>query len=130
MQCNKRIKGLLPEAVEAHDHMNDATSAGRGYGVAGGVASAIESCIREYYPDVEVHIEHAESLAECKKMLMLAKAGKMNGYMIEGMGCPGGCIAGAGTILPIPKAKQEIEKIKKASTKQLPPKELREIELN
>lgn len=43
---------------------------------------------------------------------------------------PGGCIAGAGTILPIPKAKQEIEKIKKASTKQLPPKELREIELN
>ena len=123
-------KGLLPEAVEAHDHMNDATSAGRGYGVAGGVASAIESCIREYYPDVEVHIEHAESLAECKKMLMLAKAGKMNGCMIEGMGCPGGCIAGAGTILPIPKAKQEIEKIKKASTKQLPPKELREIELN
>ena len=69
-------KGLLPEAVEAHDHMNDATSAGRGYGVAGGVASAIESCIREYYPDVEVHIEHAESLTECKKMLMLAKAGK------------------------------------------------------
>ncbi len=54
----------------------------------------------------------------------------MNGCMIEGMGCPGGCIAGAGTILPIPKAKQEIEKIKKASTKQLPPKELREIELN
>ena len=62
--------------------------------------------------------------------VLLAKAGKMNGYMIEGMGCPGGCIAGAGTILPIPKAKQEIEKIKKASTKQLPPKELREIELN
>ena len=82
------------------------------------------------YPDVDVKIEHAEGLAECKKMLMLAKAGKMNGCMIEGMGCPGGCIAGAGTILPIPKAKQEIEKIKKASTKQLPPKELREIELN
>ena len=54
-----------------------------------------------------LHIEHAESLAECKKMLMLAKAGKMNGCLIEGMGCPGGCVAGAGTILPIPQAVKE-----------------------
>ena len=38
------------------------------------------------------------SHAECKKLLMLAKAGKYNGYLLEGMGCPGGCIGGAGTI--------------------------------
>ena len=123
-------KGIDPNQTEGESSMHDATAAGRGYACAGGVADAIEKCVHEYYPDVDVKIEHAEGLAECKKMLMLAKAGKMNGYMIEGMGCPGGCIAGAGTILPIPKAKQEIEKIKKASTKQLPPKELREIELN
>lgn len=123
-------KGIDPNQTEGESSMHDATAAGRGYACAGGVADAVEKCIHEYYPDVEVKIEHAEGLSECKKMLMLAKAGKMNGYMIEGMGCPGGCIAGAGTILPIPKAKQEIEKIKKASTKQLPPKELREIELN
>lgn len=123
-------KGIDPNQTEGESSMHDATAAGRGYACAGGVADAIEKCVHEYYPDVDVKIEHAEGLAECKKMLMLAKAGKMNGCMIEGMGCPGGCIAGAGTILPIPKAKQEIEKIKKASTKQLPPKELREIELN
>ena len=29
---------------------------------------------------------------------MLAKAAKYNGYLLEGMGCPGGCIGGAGTI--------------------------------
>ena len=57
--------------------------------MAGGVAQAIEKCINEYYPDVDVHIEHAEGLAECKKTLALAKAGKMNGCLIEGMGCPG-----------------------------------------
>ena len=116
-------KGLLPEAVEAHDHMNDATSAGRGYGVAGGVASAIESCIREYYPDVEVHIEHAESLTECKKMLMLAKAGKKNGCLIEGMACPGGCVAGAGTNIPIPQAVKEVTSFKNAAEEKLPSKE-------
>ena len=30
--------------------------AGRGYAVAGGVSKAIENCIHEYYPDVEVQI--------------------------------------------------------------------------
>ena len=40
--------------------MDDATGAGRGYAVAGGVADAIEQCINEYYPDVDVLIEHAE----------------------------------------------------------------------
>ena len=45
-----------------------------------------------------VEIASAQGLAECKKLLMLAKAGKYNGYLLEGMGCPGGCIGGAGTI--------------------------------
>ena len=34
----------------------------------------------------------------------MATAGKYNGYLLEGMACPGGCIAGAGTILPIEQA--------------------------
>jgi iron only hydrogenase large subunit-like protein len=33
--------------------------------------------------------------------MMLAKAGKYNGYLLEGMACPGGCVAGAGTLLPV-----------------------------
>ena len=123
-------KNIDPNHTNGDSSMHDATAAGRGYACAGGVAEAIERCINEYYPEVEVKIEHAEGLADCKKMLMLAKAGKKNGYMIEGMGCPGGCIAGAGTILAIPKARAEIDKIKKESTKQIPPKELCEIELD
>ena len=93
-----------PETIENHAGMHDATGAGRGYAVSGGVASAIEKCIDEYYPGTEVKIQHAEGLAECKKMLTLCKAGKLNGYMIEGMGCPGGCVAGAGTMQPIKKS--------------------------
>ena len=41
-------KGIFLEEIEAMDAMQDATGAGRGYGVAGGVASAIEDCIRTY----------------------------------------------------------------------------------
>ena len=110
--------------------MHDATGAGRGYAVAGGVSKAIEQCINEYYPDVDVMIEHAEGLDECKKMLLLAKAGKKDGCMIEGMGCPGGCVAGVGTILPNNKAKLAVAKSVKESTVKIPAKDLLEIELD
>ncbi|MBR2904178.1 MAG: 4Fe-4S dicluster domain-containing protein, partial [Clostridia bacterium] len=97
--------------------IHEATGAGRGYAVAGGVAEAIEKCIRAYYPDVEVKIEHAEGLEECKKMLLLAKAGKKDGCLIEGMGCPGGCVAGAGTCVSVEKASAEVKKLVANSTK-------------
>lgn len=114
---------------EAESSFHNATAAGRGYAVAGGVADAIEKCINEYYPGTEVKIEHAEGLAECKKMLSLAKVGRMNGCLIEGMGCPGGCAAGAGTNIPITQAQKKVKEFVKGSTKKLPPKELEEIEL-
>jgi len=113
-------KGILLDEIKAMDEMKDATGAGRGYGVAGGVASAIEECINKYYPGTEVKIEHAESLAECKKMLLLAKAGKKNGCLIEGMACPGGCIAGAGTNIALPQAMKEVAKFKDAADKKIP----------
>jgi iron only hydrogenase large subunit-like protein len=114
---------------EGQKSIHQATGAGRGYAVAGGVAEAIEKCVKEYYPGVEVKIEHAEGLQECKKMLLLAKAGKKNGCLIEGMGCPGGCVAGAGTNISIEKASNEVKKVVETSTKHLPPKDLYEIEL-
>ena len=113
----------------AESSFHNATGAGRGYAVAGGVADAIRKCINTYYPDVQVNIEHAEGLADCKKILTLAKAVRMNGCLIEGMGCPGGCVAGAGTNIPVPKAQKKIQDFVKASSRQVPPKELEEIEL-
>ena len=122
-------KGILLEEIQAMDTLMDATGAGRGYGVAGGVASAIEDCIAAYYPGTEVKVEHAEGLAECRKMLLLAKAGKKNGCLIEGMACPGGCVAGAGTNIAIPQAFKAVESFKKAAEKQVPDKDELEDEL-
>ena len=115
---------------EKEEELNDAFGAGRGYAVASGVAGAIKACIDEYYPGTEVKIDHVEGLAECKKMLLQAKSGKKKGYLIEGMGCPGGCIAGAGTNIPLPKAKKDLAAFVKNSSKSIPPKELEEIELD
>lgn len=122
-------KGIDLTKYAAESSFHNATGAGRGYAAAGGVAEAIEKCVNEYYPGVEVKIQHAEGLADCKKILTLAKAGKMNGCLIEGMGCPGGCIAGAGTNIPVAKAKKVLADYVKASSKKIPPKELAQIEL-
>ncbi len=60
-------------------------------------------------------------------MLTLAKAGKLNGYLIEGMGCPGGCVAGVGTIIPPERAKIIVEQTVKQSETGVPPKEMQDL---
>ena len=114
-------KGIDITKVEEETPIMDATSAGRGYAASGGVASAIEKCVQEYYPDTTVHIEHVESLADCKKILMLAKLGKKNGCLIEGMACPGGCIAGAGTNVAILQAQKALSSFQNEAERKLPP---------
>ena len=81
--------------------LNEGTAAGRGFAVSGGVAGAVENAIRQTNPDMEVKTARAEGLRECRKLMTLAKAGKYNGYLLEGRACPGGCVAGAGTLLPV-----------------------------
>lgn len=99
------------EAIqEDPDGVSDASVDGRNFAVAGGVARAVEDVIREKYPEREVKIANAEGLRECRKLLTLAKAGKYNGYLLEGMGCPGGCVAGAGTMQSIRKAQTAVNK--------------------
>ena len=92
-------KEIVFDDVEpAAEGFREATSLGRGFAVAGGVANAVVNVIKELKPEREVKIETAEGLAECKKMLKLAKSGKYDGYLLEGMACPGGCVGGAGTL--------------------------------
>ena len=53
---------------------------------------------------------------------MLAKAGKRNGYLLEGMGCPGGCVAGAGTIQPAFKSASTISRFQQEAPEQNSPR--------
>ena len=104
------------EKIEGHNSMHGASGDGRGFAAGGGVADAVANIIKERYPDREVKIERAEGLDNCKKMLLLAKAGKYNGYLLEGMACPGGCIGGAGTVQPIEESRKAVQKNKQQST--------------
>ena len=90
--------------------LNEGTAAGRGFAVSGGVAGAVADLIAREHPDVEVKTARAEGLRECRKLMTLAKAGKYNGYLLEGMACPGGCVAGAGTLLSVELASKVVGK--------------------
>ena len=110
----------LAEMEDDPDIRNAATAAGRGFAVAGGVAQAVVDIIHEQHPDMEIKVANAEGLRDCRKLMTMAKAGKYNGFLLEGMACPGGCIAGAGTMLSVEQAAKAVEFAKKASTKKNP----------
>lgn len=97
-------------AIEEKDYLNEGSGAGRGFAVAGGVAGAVAELVSKEHPDYELKTARAEGLRDCRKLMALAKAGKYKGYLLEGMACPGGCVAGAGTILPVDKATKLVEK--------------------
>ena len=88
----------------------ESTAAGRGFAYSDGVANAVAENIKKKYPNMEVKTITANGLRECRKMLTIAKTGKYDGYLLEGMGCPGGCVAGAGTLKPIISSKKEVDK--------------------
>ena len=94
------------------DNMDEGTGMGRGFAVGGGVAAAVVEAIKHMDPDREVKIEYGDGLRECRKMLAMAQAGKRDGYLLEGMACPGGCVAGAGTIQPVKQSAVSVEKFK------------------
>ena len=106
--------------IEPIAELNEGTAAGRGFAVAGGVAKAVENIIHETHPDAEVKTARAEGLRDCRKLMLMAKAGKYNGYLLEGMACPGGCVAGAGTLLPVELAANVVGRYQKEAQTESP----------
>ncbi len=108
------------ETIEELDDLNEGTAAGRGFAVAGGVAKAVADLAKSENPDLEIQTARAEGLRDCRKLMTLAKAGKYNGYLLEGMACPGGCVAGAGTLLPVELAANVVGRYQKETDRVSP----------
>lgn len=113
-------KGVKFEDISDDENveLNEGTGSGRKFAVSGGVAAAVADVIKKLDPDREIKVASAQGLKECRKLLQLAKAGKYNGYLLEGMGCPGGCIAGAGTLQPADKSTAMVNKYVQLAEKQ------------
>lgn len=97
-------RNVVFSELEEGQPLRKASSDGFGFAISGGVAQAVVNHIKRVAPEREVKVARAEGLDECMKMMKKAAAGEYDGYLLEGMACPGGCIAGAGTLLPANKA--------------------------
>ena len=89
-------KGIEPSEIEVDGVMMDASETGRNYANGGGVAEAVVRRAKEIKPGIEVDVEAAEGLANCVKLAQMAKLGRMDGKLIEGMACQGGWVWGPG----------------------------------
>lgn len=107
----KDIK-LKPSTLE--EQQNGSIYA-KGFSNSGGVTKAVKQALMEQGVSGGVNVRQCSGAAECRKALMLLKAGKLPEDFIEGMACEGGCVAGPGNILEEKAFKREREKqLKKA----------------
>ena len=81
--------------LEPEENTYQASSVyGKRFGDGGGVTAAVIQCFKEMGEDISPNVMKCNGAAECKKALLLMKAGKLPADFIEGMACEGGCVGG------------------------------------
>lgn len=100
-------KGIEPSEMEIKSDIKYSSSLGRGFAVEKGVANAVKETAEKMGAEREIKIASASTLQDCIKMMRVAKAGRYDGYLLEGMACPGGCVNGPGCMTTSPKAQKQ-----------------------
>lgn len=94
------------------DEYQESSIWGKRFATSGGVANAVIECMKERGEDVSnLKLHRVAGGNECKKALLLLKAGKLADDFIEGMVCPGGCVGGPSkhkTEVEITKAREAL----------------------
>ena len=67
---------------------------GKRFAASGGVTAAVLQSLKESEDEIDAKVCKAHGAAECKKALLLMKAGRLPEDFIEGMVCDGGCVGG------------------------------------
>lgn len=85
-----KAKGVQLEADDTS--YQEGSVYGKRFANSGGVTAAVIESMKEKGEDVDCKVCKANGAAECKKALLLMKAGKLPENFIEGMACEGGCV--------------------------------------
>ncbi len=72
----------------------EASVYGKHFAESGGVTNAVLQYMKETDNQIDAKVCKANGAAECKKALLLMKAGRLPEDFIEGMACEGGCVNG------------------------------------
>ncbi len=92
-----RAKNVEPKAFKGN--VQQGSLYGKKFSTSGGVTASVMQSLKESNGDTNIAVKVCNGAAECKKALMLMKAGKLPEDFLEGMVCEGGCVNGPGSIL-------------------------------
>ncbi len=87
-----KAKGV--ELQPSDNEYQESSTFGKRFGNSGGVTAAVLEYMKEKDYECDPKVCKANGSAECKKALLLLKAGKLPEDFIEGMACVGGCVGG------------------------------------
>ena len=104
-----RAKGI--ELEPAENSYQESSVYGKRFGNSGGVTASVMQYLMETGQEIEATVLRANGAAECKKGLMLLKAGKLPEDFIEGMVCEGGCVGGPSSYEEQLKARKARDKL-------------------
>ena len=101
-------KKIVPSECEEIENAMP-SNYGRNFAASGGVAAAVKEVLKEKGLG-DATLVMANGGNECKMQLSLIKNGKFTANILEGMCCPGGCLAGPATIEPVNVSKGRMVK--------------------
>lgn len=100
-----RAKDVVLEPAD--NDYQEASIFGKRFGNSGGVTEAVLQCLKETDTQMDAKVCKANGAAECKKALLLMRAGKLPEDFIEGMACEGGCVGGPSSFRDKVKSKKD-----------------------
>lgn len=88
-----KAKGV--ELMPASNDLQQSSIYGKRFGNSAGVTAAVVQSLKETDANADVSVAVCNGAAECKRALLMLKAGKLKEDFVEGMVCEGGCVGGA-----------------------------------
>lgn len=88
-----KAKGVSLESD--NNDLQQSSIYGKRFGNSAGVTAAVLQSLKETEQNTDIKVSVCNGAAECKRALLMLKAGRLQEDFIEGMVCEGGCVGGA-----------------------------------
>jgi len=94
------------ELEPAPNDYQESSIFGKRFANGGGVSAAVMQCLREMGEEIEPEVAKCSGGEECRRALLLLKAGRLPEDFIEGMACEGGCVGGPSRNMAVNEARR------------------------
>lgn len=98
-ELNAMFSAKEIQLKEVDETLQQGSIYGKKFCVTGGVTASVLESLKEREESTNLTVKACNGAIDCKKALMLLKAGKLPEDFLEGMVCEGGCSNGPGNVI-------------------------------